>query len=321
MPKWTFVLHFSTTPASKRIFDVLQDIVQFVVLLVRIVLELFVTLVQTFLPKHQKDVSGEIVLITGTGHGIGRELALHYASLGSTVICVDIDEKNNQQTVQKAKRLNLGNVHGFSCDVSKREEVMALADRVKAEVGPISVLVNNVGIMPTHPILQQSAEEIQRVFDVNVFSQFWTLQAFLGHMQEKNRGHIISLSSIAGLVGIANLVPYCATKFAVRGLMEALHAELREGPYRDLIKTTIIFPYMTNTGLCKYPKVKFPSILGLLDPKQVARRIVEAHRSDALEFTIPRCLLYINNWTRLLPDRCGLMLKDYIDSGVESDLI
>ncbi|KAH8358355.1 hypothetical protein KR200_005187 [Drosophila serrata] len=321
MPKWTFVLHFSTTPASKRIFDVLQDIVQFVVVFVRIILELFVSLVQTFLPKHQKDVSGETILITGTGHGIGRELALHYASLGSTVVCVDIDEKNNQQTVQKAKRLNLGNVHGFSCDVSKRDEVMALADRIKAEVGPISVLVNNVGIMPTHPILQQSAEEIQRVFDVNVFSQFWTIQAFLGHMQEKNRGHIISLSSIAGLVGIANLVPYCATKFAVRGLMESLHAEIREGPHKNLIKTTTIFPYMTNTGLCKHPKVKFPSILGLLDPKQVARRIVEAHRSDVMEVTIPSCLLYINNWTRLLPDHCGLMLKDYIDSGVESDLI
>ncbi|EDX04771.1 GD22134 [Drosophila simulans] len=292
-----------TTPASKRIFDVLKDVLQFFELYVRILLELFVTLVQIVLPKKQKDVSGEIVLITGTGHGIGRELALHYASLGSTVVCVDIDGKNNLQTVEKAKRLNLGEVYSYSCDVSKRDEVMALADRIKSDVGCISVLVNNVGIMPTHPILQQSAEEIQRVFD------------------EKGRGHIICMSSIAGLVGISNLVPYCATKFAVRGLMEALHAELREGPFRDLIRTTTIFPYMTNTGLCKHPKVKFPSILGLLDPKQVARRIVEAHRTDLMEVTIPSCLLHINNWTRLLPDHCGLMLKDFIDSGVESDLI
>ncbi|XP_026844371.1 short-chain dehydrogenase/reductase family 16C member 6 [Drosophila persimilis] len=313
-----------TTTASKRIFDVLQDFVQFLLLFLRIFLEMFVMLIQKVLPKRSlKDISGEVVLITGTGHGIGRELALHYASLGSTVVCVDINEKNNLQTVQKAKRLNLGDVHSFICDVSKREEVLALADRVKTDphIGPISVLVNNVGIMPTHPILQQSAEEIQRVFDVNVFSQFWTIQAFLSHMEEKNRGHIIALSSIAGVVGLSNLVPYCATKFAVRGLMEALHEELREGPYKNMIKTTTIFPYMTNTGLCKHPKVKFPSILGLLDPKEVARRIVEAHRSDTLEATIPSCLLHINNWTRLLPDHCGLMLKDYIDSGVESDLI
>ncbi|XP_032591999.1 epidermal retinol dehydrogenase 2 [Drosophila grimshawi] len=309
-----------STTASKRIFSVMQDFVQFLVLSVRILLELIIALVQSLLPLKQKDISREVVLITGTGHGIGRELALHYAAWGSTVVCVDIDERNNMETVQKVKRLNRGAVHSFSCDVSKREEVLSLAERVKGEVGPVSVLVNNVGIMPTHPLAQHSAEEIHRVFDVNVFSQFWTIQAFLGQMKEHNRGHIVCLSSIAGLVGLSNLVPYCATKYAVRGMMEALHEELREGPYKDLIKVTTIFPYMTNTGLCKYPKVKFPSLLGLLDPKDVAKRIVEAHRSDCLEVTIPSYLLHINNWTRLLPSTCGILLKDYIDSGVESDL-
>ncbi|EDW04034.1 GH10196 [Drosophila grimshawi] len=291
-----------STTASKRIFSVMQDFVQFLVLSVRILLELIIALVQSLLPLKQKDISREVVLITGTGHGIGRELALHYAAWGSTVVCVDIDERNNMETVQKVKRLNRGAVHSFSCDVSKREEVLSLAERVKGEVGPVSVLVNNVGIMPTHPLAQHSAEEIHRVFD------------------EHNRGHIVCLSSIAGLVGLSNLVPYCATKYAVRGMMEALHEELREGPYKDLIKVTTIFPYMTNTGLCKYPKVKFPSLLGLLDPKDVAKRIVEAHRSDCLEVTIPSYLLHINNWTRLLPSTCGILLKDYIDSGVESDL-
>ncbi|EDW80243.2 uncharacterized protein Dwil_GK21062 [Drosophila willistoni] len=309
-----------TTTASKRIFDVLQDVSQFLILFLKVSLELIVRILQYVLPKKLKDINGEIVLITGTGHGIGRELALHYAGWGSTVICLDINEKNNLETVEKAKRLNGGAVFSFICDVSKRDQVFALADRVKTEIGPISVLVNNVGIMPTHPLNQQSEEEIQRVFDVNVFSQFWTIQAFLDHMKERNRGHIICLSSIAGIVGLSNLVPYCATKFAVRGMMEALHEELREGPFKNLIKTTTIFPYMTNTGLCKHPKVKFPSILGLLDPKDVARRIVEAHRSDCLEITIPSSLLHINNWTRLLPDQCGCLLKDYIDSGVESDL-
>ncbi|XP_023175356.1 epidermal retinol dehydrogenase 2 isoform X3 [Drosophila hydei] len=309
-----------TTTASRKMFSFLQDLLQFLVLFVRVLIELIIVLLRSIVPKKLKDISEEIVLITGTGHGIGRELALHYAAYGSTVVCVDIDEKNNMETVQEVRRLNRGAVHSFSCDVSKRDQVLALAKRVQTEVGPVSVLVNNVGIMPTHPLPQQSAEEIQRVFDVNVFSQFWTIQAFLGQMKEQGKGHIISLSSIAGLVGLSNLVPYCATKFAVRGMMEALHEELREGPYKDLIKVTTIFPYMTNTGLCKYPKVKFPTILGLLDPKQVAMRIVEAHRSNCLEVTIPSCLMYINNWTRLLPSSCGIMLKDYIDSGVESDL-
>ncbi|XP_064549086.1 epidermal retinol dehydrogenase 2 [Drosophila montana] len=312
--------NFSTTTASKRMFAFLQDLLQLLVLIVRVLLELTTVLLQSMLPRKLKDISSEIVLITGTGHGIGRELALHYAACGCTVVCVDIDEKNNMDTVQEARRLNRGAVHSFSCDVSKREQVLALAKRVKTEVGSVSVLVNNVGIMPTHPLPQQSAEEIQRVFDVNVFSQFWTIQAFLDQMKECRNGHIISISSIAGVVGLSNLVPYCATKFAVRGMMEALHEELREGPYKDLIRVTTIFPYMTNTGLCKYPKVKFPTILGLLDPKEVAKRIIEAHRSNSLEVTIPSSLMYINNWTRLLPSSCAIMLKDYIDSGVESDL-
>ncbi|XP_030384296.1 epidermal retinol dehydrogenase 2 [Scaptodrosophila lebanonensis] len=313
------IIHTST--ASKRLFDVLQDVLQFLVLFVRILLELFVNLAEKILSRNLKDISGEVVLITGTGHGIGQELALHYATWGSTVVCVDINEKNNLETVKKARRLNQGAVHSFICDVSNRAEVLSLAERVKSEVGPVTVLVNNVGIMPTHPLTQHTETEIQKVFNVNVFSQFWALEAFLPQMKELGRGHIISLSSIAGIVGLSNLVPYCATKFAVRGMMEALHEELREGPYADLIKTTTIYPYMTNTGLCKHPKVKFPSILGLLDPKEVAMRIVEAHRGDCLETTIPKSLLHINNWTRLLPLKCGHLLKDYIDSGVESDLI
>lgn len=76
---------------------------------------------------------------------------------------------------------------------------------------------------------------------------------------------------------------------------------------------------MTNTGLCKHPKVKFPSLLGLLDPKDVAAEIVKAQRSGVIETTIPASLLHINNWCRLLPSQCAQLLKDYIGSGVDAD--
>lgn len=116
----------------------------------------------------------------------------------------------------------------FSCDVSKREQVLEVARKVQKEVGSVSVLINNAGIMPTHSLEQHTPEEIRRVFDINVLSHFWTLEAFLPDMREKNRGHVVSISSIAGHVGLSNLVPYCASKFAVRGLLEALHEEYRE---------------------------------------------------------------------------------------------
>ncbi|XP_011200771.2 epidermal retinol dehydrogenase 2 isoform X2 [Bactrocera dorsalis] len=312
------VIH--TNKTSKRIMDIMQDISEFFVVFVKILLELLHSLFEKFMTKKLKDISGEIILITGAGHGIGRELALHYTAWGSVVVCVDINEKNNEETLKKAQRLMQNSVYAYTCDVANRDAVLKLAAKVEAEVGRISVLVNNVGIMPTHPLEQHTAEEIRRVFDINVLSHFWTLEAFLPQMKQQGRGHIICISSIAGVVGLTNLVPYCATKYAVRGMMEALHEEIREGPYKDFIKLTVVYPYMTNTGLCKRPKVKFPSMLGLLDPKEVAKHIVEAHRSNVNETTIPGSLLHVNNWCRLLPLRCGLLLKDYIDSGVESDL-
>lgn len=106
---------------------------------------------------------------------------------------------------------------------------------MKEEVGPVSILVNNAGIMPINELDKQTPDDIKRTFDVNVFSHFWTLEAFLPHMKQQNRGHIVAMSSISGIVGLPFLVPYSATKFAVRGLMESLYNELRSGPYRDLV--------------------------------------------------------------------------------------
>lgn len=304
---------------GSRLYNVLVDLFEFSVLLVRILLEVFITGVQHFTKKELKDVSGEIVVITGTGHGIGRELALQYTNLGATVVCVDINESGNQQTVTDCNRLQQGTAQAYTCDVSNREKVLELATKIKIEVGPVTLLVNNAGIMPTRPLDKQTPAEIRKTFDINVLSHFWTLEAFLPHMQEQNRGHIVCISSIAGVIGLSNLVPYCASKFAVRGLMESLQEEIREGPHKNLIKTTTIYPYMTNTGLCKNPKVKFPKILGLLDPKQVAGAIVEAQRKDVAEATIPSGLLYLNNVCRNLPRSCAELLKDYVDSGVYSD--
>uniref|UniRef100_A0A1B0ABT6 Uncharacterized protein n=1 Tax=Glossina pallidipes TaxID=7398 RepID=A0A1B0ABT6_GLOPL len=126
------------------------------------------------------------------GHGISRELAPHYTAL-DTVTCIDIKEKNYDKTVKKAKRLkNAG----------------SLADQIKDEIGLVFVMENSVRIMPTHRFEQQIADEIRQVFETNVISQFWTLQAFLPHMKQQNRGHIIAMHSIAGLMGNAHFVSY-----------------------------------------------------------------------------------------------------------------
>uniref|UniRef100_A0A336LVA3 Short-chain dehydrogenase/reductase 3 n=1 Tax=Culicoides sonorensis TaxID=179676 RepID=A0A336LVA3_CULSO len=306
--------------AGARLYALLVLIAECLVFVVKFNYEILAAIYRLIIRPELKDLTGETVLITGAGHGIGKELAHLYNAQGCKVVCLDINEKNNAQTVKELNSRRPRSAFQYKCDVSNRDEVLAVAKKIQMEVGDVTVLVNNAGIMPTHPIEQHTSEEIRKIMDINVMAHFWMLEAFLPSMYEKKRGHIIALASIAGVVGLTNLVPYCASKFAVRGMMEALQTEIRDTKPDCDINTTIVCPYMVDTGLCKKPKVRFPSLLGLLQPKEVAEQIVLAHRKNLKEFTIPRHLMYLNHFLRPLPYKCAIVFKEFMDSGVESDL-
>lgn len=115
----------------------------------------------------------------------------------------------------------------FSVDVTNREKIIETGNKVMTEVGNVTILVNNAGIMPQHEFLKHSEKEIRLIFEINVLAHFWMFQTFLPKMIENNKGHIVGISSMAGILGSRNLVPYCGSKFAVRGLQEAMSEELR----------------------------------------------------------------------------------------------
>ncbi|CAK9828709.1 Short-chain dehydrogenase/reductase family 16C member 6 [Anthophora retusa] len=272
-------------------------------------------------PVEEKSVAGEIVLVTGAGHGIGKELALKYASLGATVVCWDLNQQGNEETVNEIKQMGTTKAYGYKCDVSKREEVFAVAEKVRVEVGNVTILINNAGIMPCRAFLDHTPEEIKRIFDINVLAHCWTVQAFLPSMIQKNYGHIVALSSMAGFLGVANVVPYCASKFAVRGLMEALNEEIRSlsKEKSSNINFTTIYPYMVDTGLCKNPRIRFPSIMALVSPKEAVAEIVKAQRRNIRELSIPACWLYVNTFLRCVPESCMRSIVDFLGSGLEAE--
>lgn len=104
---------------------------------------------------------------------------------------------------------------------------METGSQVLKDVGAVTILVNNAGIMPSHDLLKHTEDEIKNIYNINVIAHFWLFQAFVPKMIEDNRGHIVALSSMAGIMGFQNLVPYCGSKFAVRGIQEAFSEELR----------------------------------------------------------------------------------------------
>jgi all-trans-retinol dehydrogenase (NAD+) len=302
---------------DSKLTNTLSLLLEIVVLQIRICCTIFESVFRLIVPVKEKSVSGEIAVITGTGHGMGRELALQYAELGVTVICVDINEENNNETVRLINSFGSGKAFSFRCDVSNEEEVKLMAEKIKREFGFVSILVNNAGIMPCHRFFTYTPSEIKHLFGVNVFAHIWLMQVFLPEMIQKNQGHIITLSSMAGVIGIENLAPYCATKFAVRGMIEALHEEIRTRTNGTDVKFTIIYPYMVDTGLCQKPIIRFPAILSMVPPKEAARQIIQAARRNFLEYSIPSTLLGINHFFRLFPHKAAILVKDFLGSTLD----
>ncbi|XP_025194726.1 estradiol 17-beta-dehydrogenase 11-like [Melanaphis sacchari] len=295
-------------------------LVELILLVLKFIYTTVESIIRTFLPPLEKSLKDEIVLITGAGHGIGRELALLFAIQNAIIVCWDLDEKGNNETKQILKLKGYKRVYTYKVDVSNRQEVLDAAALVKQEVGSVSVLVNNAGIMPCRPLFSQSHETIEKIFNVNVLAHFWALEAFLPSMIENNHGHVIALSSMCGVIGLPNVVPYCASKFAVRGLMEALYEELRVGDTKNNkseIKFTTVYPIMVNTGLVKKPRNRFPFLLDMQSPEKVANIIVKSMRRNYKEVSIPWMLMPLDRISRLLPGKFIQNVKDFIDTGLD----
>ena len=115
----------------------------------------------------------------------------------------------------------------YQCDVSSREEVERLSATIREEIGDVTILINNAGIRIIRPLLQYTPDQIEKTMRVNLLGQIWMTRAFLPRMIQRNKGSIVGLSALSGYGGFPNMVPFCASKFGVRGFMESLYLELR----------------------------------------------------------------------------------------------
>ncbi|NXQ19422.1 RDHE2 dehydrogenase, partial [Peucedramus taeniatus] len=151
------------------------ETLKFIVLFVYYLLE---SLVFLFIPGRKKNVSGEIVLITGAGSGIGRLLAVKFARLGATVVLWDINQEGLNCTVRLARENGAGRVHSYVCDCSKRQDIYRVADEVKKEVGDVSILINNAGIVIGRRFLDSSDSLVEKTMEVNTMAHFWVIPVF-----------------------------------------------------------------------------------------------------------------------------------------------
>ena len=231
------------------------------------------------------DVRGRIALVTGAGSGIGRLLALELARRGAIPVAWDVDEERLAATVGELERLSNGQARGYACDVRDADAVGATAERVRREVGDPMILVNNAGVVSGARLLDLSEDAIRRTFDVNVLALFWVTRAFLPAMVEANRGHVVTVASAAGLVGVARQTDYSASKHAAVGFDESLRVELHRIAPR--VQTTVVCPYYIDTGMFEGVRTRVPFLLPILKQEDVARRVADAIARDRRVLVLP----------------------------------
>ncbi|CAH1774890.1 unnamed protein product [Owenia fusiformis] len=294
-----------------EVSEILLTILESVVFIVKSLYFVLEAIVLKFVPVsyRAKDVSGETVLVTGAGSGLGRLMSIRFAKLGCRLVLWDINKAGLDETANAVKQ------HGaisytYVCDLSSRDDIYTAADKVKQEVGSVDILVNNAGIVTGKKFLDCPDSLIQKTMEVNTSAHFWTCKAFLPAMLDKNHGHIVNVASSAGLVGVNGLADYCASKFAAVGFDESLRYEfIAQG--KTGVHTTVVCPYYINTGMFTGVKTKFPRILPIVEPEDAVDRIMNAVLVNQHIVMIPGILYLFMALKGLIPTKAGLLFAEH----------
>ncbi|XP_063775906.1 17-beta-hydroxysteroid dehydrogenase 13-like [Pseudophryne corroboree] len=271
---------------------------EILLLLLTIIYSYLESFVKLFIPLKRKSVSGETVLITGAGHGIGRVTATEFAKLHSVLVLWDINKNGVEEVAAECRKIG-AKVYSYVVDCSKREDINAAADKVKQEVGDVTILINNAGVVFCADLLSLEDHQIQKIFEVNILAHFWTTRTFLPSMMQNNHGHIVTIASSAGLIGVPYLVDYCSTKFAAIGYHKALTAELAALQMSG-IKTTCLCPVFVDTGFVKNASTRLAPIL---KTEEVVKKLVDGILTNKKIICIPAFLLFSSVLELFLPER------------------
>ena len=230
-------------------------------------------------------IDDQTVLITGAASGIGRLMALKMAARGARIVAWDIDADRLDGVLEELRNAGARDPRACRCDVSDRAAVNATARRVVAETGAVDILVNNAGVVSGSRFLDLTEEQVRRTFAVNTLSLYWVTQAFLPAMVERNQGHVVTIASASGLIGVNRLSDYAASKWAAIGFDESLRFELRE--MAPGVRTTVVCPFYIDTGMFTGVKTRWRRLLPILKEEVAARRIVAAVERGRRRLSMP----------------------------------
>ncbi|MBZ5734443.1 SDR family NAD(P)-dependent oxidoreductase [Nocardioides sp. TRM66260-LWL] len=242
-----------------------------------------------------KNLADKVVVITGAGSGIGRALALNLAAKGSILALSDVNEAGLAETVDLAKAAGAKEVRSDRLDVADREAMTAYADAVAEQFGRVNVVVNNAGVALAGDFTDLAYEDIDWIIGINFWGVVHGTKAFLPHLIASGEGHLVNLSSLFGLLSIPGQSMYNASKYAVRGMTEAIREEMLIAGHP--VGVTSVHPGGIKTAIARNARVSakenkeatarlFDKKLARMTPERAAEIIVRG-----IEKNQPRVLV------------------------------
>src|SRR5881394_3600007 len=169
---------------------------------------------------------GQVVVVTGAGRGIGRAIALRFASEGARVACVSRTEENAKKIGDEINGLQSESAKAYAVDVADHPAVQKIGAQILEDFGRADILVNNAGVTRDALAMRMSLEDWDAVINTNLRGAFSLVQAIIRTMTKQRSGRIINISSVIGLMGNAGQTNYAASKAGLIGLTKSLAREL-----------------------------------------------------------------------------------------------
>jgi len=254
------------------------------------------------------------VLVTGASSGIGRETALAFAAAGANLVLVARRAKVLAQVATAARKLGATTLVA-AADVTQPEAVASCFRKAVKRFGSVDIVVNNAGVLIPAQVVDLRTSDLQRMLDVNLIGALHVMQEAVKVMRRQGRGHIVNVGSLAGRRGFSPLGGYCATKFALVGLTEALRTEL----VGERIHVSLVLPGVVDTPLATAAQQDpatseiWPAAL-TMPPSWVVWSIFLAIRFRLTEIAVPPGTALVEKLAALAPGATDALLRRATDA-------
>ncbi len=195
--------------------------------------------------KEKFSLEGKTALITGSGRGIGRGLAMALSKSGADIVVLDIIEENARETAELIRSTSGAKAYPYVADLSKIEMIPKYVQDILEDCGKIDILINNAGIQVRKPALEFTLEEWNKVITIHLTASFALAHAIVPSMIERRDGKIINISSVNSAMAVPNIMAYVAAKSGIAGMTRSMAVEWAEFD----IRVNAIGPGFCRTAL------------------------------------------------------------------------